>query len=47
LLGEGLFVALSAFLICAVTLNSAYARYQWIFIGLALATGRLGRRPAR
>jgi O-antigen ligase len=47
LLGEGIFVALCAFLICALTLHSAYARYQWIFIGLALAAGRLARRQAR
>ncbi len=47
LLGEGLFVALAAFLICAVTLHSAYARYEWIFLGLGLAAGCLARRPAR
>jgi O-antigen ligase len=47
LLAEGILVALCAFLICAVTLNSAYARYQWIFIGLGLAAGRLARRLAR
>lgn len=47
LLGEGLFVALCAFLICAVTLHSAYARYEWIFLGLGLAAGCLARRPAR
>ena len=46
-LGEGLVVALCAFLFCALTLNSAYARYQWIFLGLGLAAGRLARRPAR
>jgi O-antigen ligase len=46
LLGEGLFVALGVFLITALTLNSAYARYQWIFLGLGLAAGRLARRPA-
>ena len=43
LLGEGLFVALCAFLVCAFTLSNAYARYQWIFVGLALAAGRLAR----
>ncbi len=47
LLGEGLFVALGAFLICAVTLHSAYARYEWIFVGLALAAGSLARKPAQ
>jgi putative inorganic carbon (hco3(-)) transporter len=47
LLAEGVFVALCAFLICALTLHSAYARYQWIFIGLALAAGRLARRQTR
>jgi hypothetical protein len=47
LLGEGLAVALGAFLICAVTLHSAYARYEWIFIGLGLAAGCLARRPIR
>jgi O-antigen ligase len=47
LLGEGLLMALGAFLICAVTLHSAYARYQWIFLGLGLAAGCLARRPAR
>jgi putative inorganic carbon (HCO3(-)) transporter len=47
LLAEGILVALCAFLICAVTLHSAYARYQWIFIGLGLAAGRLARRQAR
>ncbi|MEA2378602.1 MAG: hypothetical protein QOD13_2509 [Thermoleophilaceae bacterium] len=47
LLGEGLLVALGAFLICAVTLHSAYARYEWIFLGLGLAAGCLARRPAR
>jgi putative inorganic carbon (HCO3(-)) transporter len=47
LLAEGILVALCAFLICAVTLNSAYARYEWIFAGLALAAGRLARRQAR
>jgi putative inorganic carbon (hco3(-)) transporter len=44
LLGEGVFVALCAFLVCALTLSSAYARYQWIFVGLGLAAGRLARR---
>jgi hypothetical protein len=39
-------VALMAFLICAMTLNSAYARYEWIFLGLGLAVGRVARRPA-
>jgi hypothetical protein len=43
LLGEGLFVALCAFLVCAFTLSNAYARYQWIFVGLALAGGRLAQ----
>jgi len=47
LLGEGVAVALGAFLICAVTLHSAYARYEWIFLGLGLAAGCLARRPAR
>jgi O-antigen ligase len=47
LLGEGLFVALSAFLLCALTLNSAYARYQWIFLGLGLAAGLVARRAVR
>ena len=47
LLGEGLAVALGAFLICALTLHSAYARYEWIFLGLGLAAGCLARRPAR
>jgi putative inorganic carbon (HCO3(-)) transporter len=47
LLGEGLFVALCTYLICAVTLHSAYARYEWIFLGLGLAAGRLARKPAR
>jgi O-antigen ligase len=46
-LAEGILVALCAFLICAVTLHSAYARYQWIFIGLGLAAGRLARRQTR
>ena len=44
---RGSLVALGAFLICAVTLHSAYARYEWIFLGLGLAAGRLARRPAR
>jgi putative inorganic carbon (hco3(-)) transporter len=44
LLAEGILVALCAFLICAVTLHSAYARYEWIFLGLGLAVGRLARR---
>jgi putative inorganic carbon (HCO3(-)) transporter len=44
LLCEGLVVALGAFLICALTLHSAYARYEWIFLGLGLAAGRLARR---
>jgi len=47
LLAEGVFVALCAFLICALTLHSAYARYQWIFLGLGLAAGRLAKEPAR
>jgi O-antigen ligase len=47
LLGEGLAVALGAFFICALTLHSAYARYEWIFLGLGLAAGHLVRRPAR
>jgi putative inorganic carbon (HCO3(-)) transporter len=47
LLCEGLAVALGAFLICALTLHSAYARYEWIFLGLGLAAGCLARRPAR
>jgi O-antigen ligase len=45
LLAEGVLVALATFLVCAVTLHSAYARYEWIFIGLALAAGRLEARP--
>lgn len=47
LLGEGLLVALGAFLACALTLHTSYARYQWIFLGLGLAAGCLARRPAR
>jgi O-antigen ligase len=47
LLGEGLAVALGAFLICAVTLHSSYARYEWVFIGLGFAAGSLARRAAR
>jgi O-antigen ligase len=47
LLGEGLAVALGTFLICAATLHSSYARYQWIFLGLGLAAGYLARRPLR
>jgi putative inorganic carbon (hco3(-)) transporter len=47
LLCEGLAVALGAFLISALTLHSAYARYEWIFLGLGLAAGCLARRPAR
>jgi O-antigen ligase len=47
LLAEGILVALGAFFLCAVTLHSAYARYEWIFLGLGLAAGRLARRPAR
>jgi putative inorganic carbon (hco3(-)) transporter len=47
LLGEALLVALAAFFICALTLNSAYARYQWLFLGLGLAAGSLARRAAR
>ena len=47
LLCEGLAVALGAFLICALTLHSAYARYEWIFLGLGLAAGSLARRAAR
>jgi O-antigen ligase len=46
LLGEGLLVALGAFLVCALTLHSSYARYEWIFLGLGLVAGRLARRPA-
>jgi O-antigen ligase len=44
LLAEGILVALGAYLICALTLHSAYARYQWIFLGLGLAAGRMARR---
>jgi putative inorganic carbon (HCO3(-)) transporter len=47
LLCEGVAVAIGAFLICAITLHSSYARYQWIFLGLGLAAGCLARRPAR
>ena len=47
LLGEGLLVALGAFLVCAVTLHSSYARYEWIFLGLGLAAGCLARRAVR
>lgn len=43
LLAEGIVVALAAFLICAITLHSAYARYEWILLGLGLTAGRLGR----
>ena len=39
-------MALGAFLICAITLYSAYARYEWIFLGLGLVAGRLARRPS-
>ena len=34
-------------MICAVTLHSSYARYEWVFLGLGLAAGCLARRPAR
>jgi putative inorganic carbon (HCO3(-)) transporter len=47
LLAEGILVGLGAFLICAVTLHSAYARYEWIFLGLGLTAGRLARRRSR
>jgi O-antigen ligase len=47
LLCEGLAVGLGAFLIAALTLHSAYARYEWIFLGLGLAAGCLARRTAR
>ena len=47
LLAEGIVVALGAFLVCALTLNSAYARYEWIFLGLGLAAGALAPRRAR
>ena len=46
LLGEALLAALGVYLLTALTLNSAYARYQWIFLGLGLVAGRLARRPA-
>ena len=46
LLAEGIAVALVAFLVCAITLHSAYARYEWIFLGLGLAAGCLARRRA-
>jgi O-antigen ligase len=46
LVAEGVFAALATFLICAFTLHSAYARYEWIFLGLGLAAGRLARRAA-
>ncbi len=42
LLGEALLAALGVYLLTALTLNSAFARYQWIFIGLALAAGPPG-----
>jgi O-antigen ligase len=47
LLYEGIAVALVAFLICAMTLHSAYARYEWIFLGLGLTAGHLARRAPR
>jgi putative inorganic carbon (hco3(-)) transporter len=47
LLCEGIAVALGAFLICAIGLHSAYARYEWIFLGLGLVAGRLAWRAAR
>jgi putative inorganic carbon (hco3(-)) transporter len=47
LLGEGIAVALGAFLICALTLHSAYARYEWVFLGLGLAAGCVARRRIR
>jgi O-antigen ligase len=47
LLGEGIAVALGAFLICALTLHSAYARYEWVFLGLGLTAACLARRPVR
>ena len=46
LLGEGTFVALVSFLITAITLHAGYPRYLWLFVGLALAAGRVRRRSA-
>ena len=46
LLSEGAFVALVSFLITAVTLHSGYPRYLWMFVGLALAAGRVRRISA-
>jgi O-antigen ligase len=41
LLGEGCFVALVAFLVCAATLHLTYPRYLWVFVALAFAAGRV------
>ena len=43
LLAEGTLVALLVVLTASIFLHNAYPRYPWIFVGLALAAGRLAR----
>jgi colanic acid/amylovoran biosynthesis glycosyltransferase len=45
LLAEGMFVALLVVLTASIFLHNAYPRYPWIFVGLALAAGRLAGGP--
>jgi putative inorganic carbon (hco3(-)) transporter len=47
LLAEGIFVALTTFLVAAVFLHLSYPRYLWLMVGLGLAAGNLARSAAR
>jgi O-antigen ligase len=46
LLVEGCFVALAAFLVCAITLHLSYPRYLWTFVALAIVAGRVAKHEA-
>jgi O-antigen ligase len=46
LLAEGVFVALVAYLVTALTLHAAFIRNLWIVLALALVTGQVARLEA-
>jgi putative inorganic carbon (HCO3(-)) transporter len=47
LLAEGIFVALTSFLVAGLFLHSTYPRYTWILIGFGFVAGQLAQKEAR
>jgi putative inorganic carbon (hco3(-)) transporter len=46
LMAEGVFLAISGYLVAGLFLHAAYPRYLWIVVGLGFAAGRLAAVPA-